>query len=186
MVCAFLLITASIFQARADADFMVYADSSGIRFAGASKFGMDNAAPGDTAVADLEIVNNSNQTIRLGIDSNFREGERLLYEKLIVVIRSRLEELYNGPLSELEHQSLGAFQPGTSELFQLELGFPTDVGNDCQGQGIRLDLSVHELGSADRILPVSGTNADLLLPLGLLLFFLGLLYLRVGKNEQRE
>lgn len=185
MMCAFLLITASIFQARAEADFMVYADNSGIRFAGTSKFGMDNAAPGDTAVADMEIVNNSNHTIMLGIESNLWEGDRPLYEKLIAVIRGRQGEIYNGPLSGLEHQSLGAFAPGTSEFLQLELGFPTAACSDYQGQGIRLRFSLFEQDSVDPILPDTGTNIDLLLPLGLLLFFLGLLQLRVGKKEQR-
>lgn len=185
MMAAFLLVTASLFPADS-ANFRVYADDSGISFVGTSDFGMDNAIPGDAAVADLEIVNNSNQAFRLGIGSTLEEGDRPLHEKLNLIIRGRQGEIYSGPLSEMDYQGLGAIPAGSQELYQLELSLATAAGNDCQGQGVKMGISVIDLDCGSLVLPGNGPNLNLHLPLGLLLFLLGLFYLRPGGKEKHK
>jgi len=168
------------------AGFKIQADSTGVRVVDGAPIVMDEMAPGDIALISLEVVNDSTEDFILAISSDIGEGNGSLYDKLIVVIKGEAE-VYNGALSGLQEFQFGNFFAGTTQVFSMEIILPSDAGNEYQGLAVNYtfkivesdDDLVHEIPSPNpnTSLPVSGTNLNFLLPLGLILFLMGLLLL---------
>ena len=202
-------------------------------------------APGDSAVIDLEVVNESKESYSLAISADVEEGDdRPLFEKLTIVIRGE-EEKYSGPLSGLDKINLGSFAAESTRSLHMTLSLPVDAGNELQALAVSIKFQLYqvqdseppgsgggyppgsdvpsdpgqpgepgdgdseqpgepgdgdseqpgEIGqpeapedhpSRDTELPVTGTKVNLLLPLGLILFLIGLLILGSSKKEQKE
>lgn len=214
MLCAFLLISVGLLPfAPATlyaADFKVLVDSSGIEVTtDGPGLVVDNMVPGDIEVATLEVVNESSVHYNLALSADVREGDGPLYETLTVVIRGE-DVVYSGPLSGLQDTSLGSFAAGTTRSFQMEITLPADAGNEYQGMEVGITFTVSQLpdgsdppvepGTADPPddgdkpsgdtpgsgLPVTGTNLDLLLPMGLVLFLIGLMILGSARKEHNQ
>ena len=238
MLFAFLLISMSLSPwapVTYAAGFKVLADSSGIRIISEEPaYSFGNMAPGDSAVIDLEVVNESKESYSLAISADVEEGDdRPLFEKLTIVIKGE-EEKYSGPLSGLDKINLGSFAAESTRSLHMTLSLPVDAGNEFQGVAVSVKFHLYqvqdseppgsgggyppgsdvpsdpgqpgepgdgdseqpgEIGqpeapedhpSRDTELPVTGTKVNLLLPLGLILFLMGLLILGSAKKEQKE
>lgn len=194
LLVAFLLISWSLSPwapVTYAAGFKVLADDSGIKIISKEPvYTFDNMAPGDSTVIEIEVINESNQSCSLVISTDVVEADAVpLYDKLQVLIKGK----YSGPLSDLQKVSLGSFAASSTSSLQLVVLLPTDVGNEVQALTLSGSIVIHldAPGSGggtppEERLPVTGTRVNWLLPLGLLLFLIGLLVLVNAKNEIKE
>jgi len=194
MLCAFLLISVSVLPwvpVNAAADFKVYADESGAWIVnGEPELCIENMAPGSYACAFLEVENKSSETITLAICAEFMGGCRTLFENLCIDIK----DCYTGPLGGCQGNILGVFAAGCTERVPLEISLPQGTGNECQGKEVTVRFRITQLGDPENPfepgehpeLPVTGTDVNFLLPLGLIMFLSGLLLMCSARSRQEK
>ena len=220
MLFAFLLISISLSPwapVSYAAGFKVLADSSGIRIISEEPvYSIDNLAPGDSAAVDLEVVNESKESLSLAISADVEGGSEPLYEALSVVIIGK-EEKYSGPLSGLQNINLGSFAAESTHSMSMTLTLPADAGNELQALSVSIKFHLYQVEDSeppglggddpsgpheplgpnqperpqvdltgDNKLPVTGIKVGMLMPLGLILFLIGLLILGSAKKEQTK
>lgn len=200
MLCAFLLISVCLlpWMPAYAADFKVVATNSGISIvSGEPIFGIANMAPGDRQLSTLVVENHSSQSFILAISADVTEGDGVFHGGLDITIPG----IYSGPLSGLQMVELDTFVPGSKLSFPMEVSLPTAAGNQYQGLEVTVRFRITLLSSGppgpedpdlpagpdpekpDPGLPVTGTNIYWLLPLGLVLFLVGLLLLSSDRKE---
>jgi hypothetical protein len=196
MLCAFLLISVSMLpwaQVNAASGFKVYADDSGIWVvSGDPEFCLENLAPGDSASASLEVENKSSQSFTLAISTEFigDDSSKALFENLCIDIK----DCYTGPLGGCQGNILGVFAAGCTERVPLEISLPQGTGNECQGKEVTVRFRITQLGDPENPfepgehpeLPVTGTDVNFLLPLGLIMFLSGLLLMCSARSRQEK
>lgn len=259
MLYSFLLILVGLLNWNpvTAAELTVYADSTGIWIvSGAPEFGMINMAPGDSVATTLHIINDSTKKYSLGISADVAEGDKLLYDGLVISIG----DTCFAPLSKLQRVELGSFAAGSKQSYSMRVALPPEAGNRYQDCAVTVKFQILQLnkqpapeyppdapvpdnpgkpvgaswpdapgvpdapdvpdepvapdvpdtpegpdapdapdgpdapGAPDspdapdtpvQELPVRGSKGDWLLPLGLILFLMGLLLARSARKEQK-
>lgn len=194
LVCALALIFVGLGRAPLThaAGFTVSATGDGITLSGGDPlFAIDNMAPGDSAAASLQVTNKSDQAIKLTISAlGESEAGHGFFNRLWVNVAG-----YSGPLRDLDQVALATVAAGAQVDIPITVLLPRATGNTSQGQAarVRFALSLFSQGPTDKPggqpgqeLPLTGAQADPLLPLGLALFVISILLLCPKDKQSRQ
>jgi len=185
------------------AELKICADSSGIRIvSGEPTICMDNMAPGDSKEAVLIIENNSSNRYLLAVSADIEEGNvplEISIGNVYVGPLSNLQGINIGsypagsahtlPMEITLPMNAGNIYQGQSSKVMFRVtssiqsssppsgpggGDPDDpVTGDEPGQDPNLPVPVEE--DPKPVLPVTGAYLDLLIPIGLVMFLIGIL-----------
>lgn len=95
-------------------------------------FDISNMKPGDWAPRTLIVQNTGNTDFvyQMQLQNN---GEKKLYNELLLEIKAGDIELYQGKLAELETLPERKLTSGTEENLDITIRFPEHLGNEFQG-----------------------------------------------------
>ncbi|MBU7005672.1 hypothetical protein [Phosphitispora fastidiosa] len=93
-----------------------------------------NMAPGQQAAAPLTVKNEGNLDFSYDIEVVMENGSEMYYSVLDLVIKDSAQNvLYNGKLKDLNDLVLGVLGAGGTDVFDFQVGFPAECGNEYQG-----------------------------------------------------
>ncbi|MHA6260998.1 hypothetical protein ACXYMX_14020 [Sporosarcina sp. CAU 1771] len=96
-------------------------------------FDISNMKPGDWAPRTITVNNLGSQDFVYGIKLQ-NNGEKKLYNELLLEIKVDELELYSGKLTEFNSFLERELTSGSNENLDITVRFPEDLGNDFQGQ----------------------------------------------------
>lgn len=102
-------------------------------------------APG-RAVQDSFTVANVGTAPGTFVLQASESGNRLLAERLRLVVASGDRDLYAGMLTRFEGVPLGVLAPGEEQPVRVRIALPASSGNDLQGLSAGLELRVAAVG----------------------------------------
>jgi len=95
-------------------------------------FDITNMKPGDWAPRTITVQNSGNKDFVYNMQLQ-NNGEKKLFNELLVEIKTGDTELYQGKLAELNSLPERKLTSGTEENFDITIRFPEHLGNDFQG-----------------------------------------------------
>ena len=95
-------------------------------------FDISNMKPGDWAPRTLTVINSGSKDFeyRMELQNN---GDRKLYNELLLEVKSADQKLYNGKLADFTSMANRKLISGSEENLELTIRFPEHLGNDFQG-----------------------------------------------------
>ncbi|MBO0588883.1 hypothetical protein [Sporosarcina sp. E16_8] len=95
-------------------------------------FDISNMKPGDWASRTLTVGNSSSKDFdyQMQIQNN---GEKKLFNELLLEIKADEKELYKGKLAEFKSMPARKLTSGAEENLDITIRFPEHLGNDFQG-----------------------------------------------------
>ncbi|WAA10005.1 cell wall protein [Fervidibacillus albus] len=122
-------------------------------------FNLKNLKPGDWAVQEVKIKNAGKNDFEYFVSSKKKAGSTKLYNALELTIKGESEILFQGKMSEFNGLEKRRLKSGQSEIMELTVLFPMELGNDYQGLSTEVEFQFYaEGGSLGDLLPIEGDN----------------------------
>ena len=101
-------------------------------------FDISNMKPGDWAPRTITVKNSGNKDFvyQMQLQNN---GEKKLFNELLLEIKADDKELYQGKLAAFKSLPARKLTSGNEENLDITIRFPEHLGNDFQG----LDVSIY-------------------------------------------
>lgn len=167
----------------------IVGDESGIKFVGGTPdLSIGNMEPGLSVTRQLTIANNGSDSFPFHITAAVEGGDAEMLSWLDFVVWGDGQEFYNGPVDGLEAVSLNDIASNETNIYHLTVSIPEEAGNELQGASLALKFtfySHHQAPEPGGDLPITGTNVMWLIPLGLLVLYLGFLLARKRQAKNR-
>ncbi|MFC5604733.1 hypothetical protein [Sporosarcina koreensis] len=97
-------------------------------------FDITNMKPGDWAPRTLTVTNSGNVDFDYHMQLR-NNGDEMLFNELMMEIKSGNKELYSGKLSAFQGLPARFLDSGSNENLDITIRFPEHLGNEFQGKG---------------------------------------------------
>ncbi len=167
-------------------------------------FDIDDMKPGDWAPRTIEVLNSGTMDFRYSVSLE-NNGEKKLFNEMLLEINDDEDTLYNGKLADFDQLSLRELASKKDEQLQMTIHFPEHLGNEFQGLDVHFSLIFtaeeklgktseviidSKVGSEDNqqsnlMLPKTATNIFTFMLVGIALFIFGGILLMYAKRTKQ-
>ena len=103
-------------------------------------FSISNMKPGDWAPRTITVGNSGSQDFTYHMEL-LNNGEKKLFNELLLEIKAADKELYQGKLADFDSVTARKLVSGSEENLDITIRFPEHLGNDFQGLGAGFTLN---------------------------------------------
>lgn len=119
-------------------------------------FDIQNGRPSEVFTKELNIQNNGTKDFNYLAANHFLTGSEKLYNELLLTIKDKDAELFNGKLMDFKKLDSRRLKSNTSENLIFSIEIPLELGNEFQKLNSKFQFKFYVEGTLGGILPVDG------------------------------
>lgn len=119
-------------------------------------FDIQNGRPGEIFTKELTVQNNGTKDFSYLAANHFLTGSEKLYNELLLNIKYKNGELFNGKLKDFKKLDPRKLKSNTAENLIFSVEIPLKLGNEFQRLNSEFQFKFYVEGTLGGILPVNG------------------------------